>query len=84
MKNKTKLYNFHSIVENKPILNQILNNTRRVNQMDMEHHFHLAKIKDDNVSIKMLTEFENQLAQHIGGDVVLLAYKRNENEDEWK
>lgn len=51
--------------------------------MDRNPHFHLAEIRDDKESEKMLTEFENQLAQHVGGDVVLIAYKRDENEDQW-
>lgn len=51
--------------------------------MDRNPHFHLAEVRNDKESEKMLTEFENQLAQHIGGDVVLIAYKRDENEDQW-
>lgn len=53
------------------------------NTMDRNHHFYLAEIRDDEESQRMLTEFENRLAQHIGGDVVLIAYKRDENEDQW-
>ncbi|MGE5631629.1 MAG: hypothetical protein ACM3TR_11105 [Caulobacteraceae bacterium] len=51
--------------------------------MERNPHFHIAEIKNDEESIKMLTDFENRLGEQIGGDVVLIAYKRDGNEDEW-
>ncbi len=52
--------------------------------MERNPHFHLAEIREDKKSVELLTEFENKLGEHIGGDVVLIAYKRDENEDEWQ
>lgn len=51
--------------------------------MERNPHFHLAEIRNDKECEKLLTEFESKLGEHIGGDVVLIAYKRDENEDEW-
>ncbi len=51
--------------------------------MDKNEHFHLAEIERDEKTEQMLTEFENKLGERIGGDVVLIAYKRNRVEDGW-
>ncbi|HYE82911.1 MAG TPA: hypothetical protein VEG39_12200 [Clostridia bacterium] len=51
--------------------------------MDTNEHFHLAEVERDKRIEEMLTEFENKLGEHLGGDVVLVAYKRNKVEDGW-
>jgi hypothetical protein len=51
--------------------------------MDRYEHFHLAEINRDGEVTKMLTEFENKLGERLGGDIVLIAYKRNKEEDAW-
>ncbi|HYF83365.1 MAG TPA: hypothetical protein VEB00_10100 [Clostridia bacterium] len=49
--------------------------------MEINKHFHLAEVKEDKKTIQLLTEFENKLGEQIGGDVVLIAYKRNDEEN---
>jgi hypothetical protein len=51
--------------------------------METNEHFHLAEVKKDKKTVQLLTEFENKLGEQIGGDVVLIAYKRDEAEDSW-
>lgn len=51
--------------------------------MDINEHFHLAEVKDDKKAEQLLTEFENKLGEQLGGDVVLIAYKRNDVEGSW-
>lgn len=51
--------------------------------MDVNEHFHLAEVEDDKRVKQLLTEFENKLGEEIGGDVVLIAYKRNDVEGSW-
>lgn len=48
--------------------------------MDTNIRFHLAEVEKDKKTIQLLTEFENKLGEHIGGDVVLIAYKRDDEE----
>ncbi len=51
--------------------------------METNEHFHLAEVKNDKKTEQMLTEFENKLGEQIGGDVVLIAYKRDKSEGSW-
>jgi hypothetical protein len=51
--------------------------------MDGNHTFHLVDIDNNTEAKKMLAEFENEFAQKVGGEVVLVAYKRDGNEGEW-
>lgn len=51
--------------------------------MDMNEHFHLAEVERNKKIEQMLTEFENKLGEHLGGDVVLVAYKRNNAYGSW-
>jgi tetrahydromethanopterin S-methyltransferase subunit G len=51
--------------------------------VEKNEHFQLAEVSRDKKIEEMLTEFENKLGQHIGGDVVLIAYKRNKDENAW-
>jgi len=51
--------------------------------MDVDEHFHLAEVEDDKEVVQMLTNFENELGKQLGGDVVLIAYKRNDVEGSW-
>jgi tetrahydromethanopterin S-methyltransferase subunit G len=51
--------------------------------MEQNEHFHLAEVKQNKKVEEMLTEFENKIGEQIGGDIVLIAYKRNKVEDEW-
>lgn len=51
--------------------------------MEINEHFHLAEIKRDKEIEEILSEFENKLGKHIGGDVVLIAYQRNKDEGAW-
>lgn len=51
--------------------------------MDGKEHFGFANISQDKEAEELLTEFENKLGERLGGDVVLIAYKRNRDEDEW-
>ncbi len=51
--------------------------------MEKNEHFHLAEVGNDKKTVQLLTEFENKLGEQIGGDVVLIAYKRNNTEDSW-
>lgn len=46
--------------------------------MENNKYFHLADVKNDKKSLQLLTEFENKLGEQIGGDVVLIAYKRDD------
>ncbi|MHB1391522.1 MAG: hypothetical protein ACYCYE_00295 [Clostridia bacterium] len=48
--------------------------------MEVKDHFHLAEVEKDKKTVQMLTEFENKLGEQIGGDVVLIAYKRDDVE----
>jgi hypothetical protein len=51
--------------------------------MDENKHFQFADINQDEKAKELLTEFENELGEYVGGDIVLIAYKRNRGEDEW-
>lgn len=51
--------------------------------MDMSEHFEIAEVKDNKKAVQLLTEFENQLGEQIGGEVVLIAYKRSRTDGSW-
>lgn len=51
--------------------------------MDTNEHFQFADISQNKKAEELITEFENKLGEQLGGDVVLIAYKRNRDEDEW-
>jgi hypothetical protein len=51
--------------------------------METNEHFHLAEVEKDKKTIQLLTEFENELGEQIGGDVVLIAYKRDDIKGSW-
>lgn len=51
--------------------------------MDMNEHFQLAEVEKNKKAEQLLTEFENKLGEQIGGEVVLIAYKRNKTEGSW-
>ncbi len=51
--------------------------------MDMEEHFQLAEVKENKKAAQLLTEFENELGEQLGGEVVLVAYKRNKTDGSW-
>lgn len=50
--------------------------------MNANEHFQFADISQSKKAIELLTEYENRLGEQLGGDVVLIAYKRNRDEDE--
>jgi hypothetical protein len=49
----------------------------------MNEHFRLAEVEKNKKAAQLLTEFENKLGEQLGGDVVLVAYKRNDVEGSW-
>ena len=40
--------------------------------------YRIADINKDSQVIRQLTEFENEIAREVGGEVVLIAYQRDE------
>lgn len=40
--------------------------------------YKIADLKMDSNTIQKLTDFENEIGKSIGGDVVLIAYQRDE------
>ncbi|MFZ5351154.1 MAG: hypothetical protein ACOZCL_00370 [Bacillota bacterium] len=46
----------------------------------MDNRYHLADMKQNNKAIQKLTELENEMGKEIGGDVVLIAYKKDDEE----
>lgn len=51
--------------------------------MDMNEHFQLAEVEKNREAKQLITEFENKLGEQIGGEVVLIAYKRNKADGSW-
>ncbi len=45
----------------------------------MNKNFNLADIKHKPEAIQRLTEAENEMGKELGGDIVLIAYKRIED-----
>ncbi len=48
----------------------------------MDKHYNLAELKNNTHAIQRLTELENEMGKEIGGDVVLIAYKGNEEDED--
>lgn len=63
----------------------IHHNQKEVNELgiDVNEHFHLAEIEKNKKAAQLITEFENKLGEQLGGDIVLIAYKRNDVEGSW-
>lgn len=51
--------------------------------MDMNEHFDLAEVESNKEAKQLLTEFENKLGEKVGGEVVLVAYKRKHTDGSW-
>ena len=51
--------------------------------MDMDKHFQLAEVEKNEKAVQLLTEYENELGEQLGGEVILVAYKRNKTDGSW-